>query len=489
MRRMTRVLTSSVSTALLLMACPLMGQQLRELPAPDGELPIQLAVVEIVGKDVGSREGKAPNKLLLRQTSDLPIGTGLKPELQTRMHVGDQPNLIPQLRQASSPMPLATKPLDQPVPLRDPVPASPKQPVTQSVSLPVELKKQTIIAPKLSVEVEGPASLIAGQEGAFVIQVKNEGEGTARAVVLDVAFSRDVTITQSNRAPEISPSIYRFVLDDLAAEESSTLKLKLQAKEPGAIELATRLSLSTQANWNLNIIEAAKRASLRLKLDGTERVKVGEVADQKITVSNPGADAIENVELSVRVPDHLRVTGDQGLTMKVGPLAAGTSRTFVLKSVATRVGDQPLEVSVMVGGHRVHQQQKSIVVHEEEVALAIIGPTKAEPNTPATFGVELSNLSDGESNPLAVQLLLPAGMKVLTLDRAASFDAKRNLLIWQIDSMEANERVVLRVKAVSEKASNVVLRAQVNSAEEVLLQKQLTVHVTDASDTTETSRR
>jgi len=90
---------------------------------------------------------------------------------------------------------------------------------------------------------------------------------------------------------------------------------------------------------------------------------------------------------------------------------------------------------------------------------------------------------------LAAAVLRRAGMKVLTLDRAASFDAKRNLLIWQIDSMEANERVVLRVKAVSEKASNVVLRAQVNSADEVLLQKQLTVRVTDASDSTETSRR
>lgn len=488
MRRMTRVFTSSVSTSLLLMACPLMGQQLRELPAPAGELPIRLAVVEIVGKDVGGREVEAPKQLLLRQTSELPIGTGIKPELQTRMHVGDQPNLMPQLRQAASPMPLAAKPLEQPVPLRDPETASPIQ-LEIHAAPSVEIKRQTIIAPRLSVEVEGPACLIADQESAYLLQVKNEGDSTAQGVVLDIAFSRDVTITQTNRAPEISRSIYRFVLDDVKAGESSTLKLKLLAKKSGEINLATRLSLSTQANWSLNITEAAKPASLHLKLDGLERVNVGEAADQKITVSNPGVMAIEDVELRVRVPDHLRVTGNQEPTMKVGTLAAGASRTFVLKSVATRAADQPLEVSVEVGGQNVHQQQKSIVVDEKQVALAIMGPTTVEPGTPATFGVELSNLSEGSTLPLAVQLLLPADMQVLTLDRAASFDAKRNLLVWQLNPMDANQRLVLRVKAVSEKVGNVILRAQVNSADEVLMQKQFALHVADESTDPDTSRR
>lgn len=489
MRRMTRVFASSVTTSLVLVACPLMAQQPRELPVPNDSLPIQLAVVEIVSKEIGRRGVETPKQLLDRQTSDSPIGTGIKPELQTRMHVGDQPNLIPQLRQASSPMPLVAKPLDQPVPLRDPEPATPTQSTTHSVELPLEIKTQTLLSPKLTVDVAGPASLVAQHESAFAIRVKNEGDGAASGVVLDVAFSRDVTITKSSLAPEIRQSIYRFVLDDLAVGESSTLKLQLLAEEPGAIDLATRLSLSTQANWNIKVAEVAQRATLQLKLEGADHVKVGEAADQKITVSNPGAQALEGVEVSVQVPTHLRVASDQELLMKVGTLAAGARRTFVLKSVAKRAAELPIEVVVLAGGKRVYEQKKNILVDEEKVALAIMGPAAAEPNEPATFGVELSNLTDGPTESLAVQLLLPADMTVLTLDRSASFDAKRNLLIWQIDSVQANERVVLRFKALPKKTGDQILRAQVNSAEKVMMQKQLTVHVADASDNMSTSRR
>jgi hypothetical protein len=489
MRRMTRVFASSVTTSLVLAACPLLAQQPRELPTPNDSSPIQLAVVEIVSQEIGSRGVETPKQLLDRQTSDSPIGTGIKPELQTRKHLGDEPNLIPQLRQASSPKPLVAKPLDQPVPLRDPKSTTPTQPTTHSIELPVEIKTQTLLAPKLTVDVAGPATLVAQQEGSFAIRVKNEGDGAASGVVLDVAFSREVTITKSSFAPEIRQSIYRFVLDDLEVGESSTLNLQLLAEEPGAIDLATRLSLSTQANWKIKVAEAAPTSTLQLKLEGADHVKVGEAADQKITVFNPGAQSLQGVEVSVRVPTHLRVANDQELHMKVGTLAAGASRTFVLKSVAKRAAEHPIEVIVTAGGKSVYRQQKNILVDEEQIALAIMGPAAAEPNESATFGVELSNLTDGPTESLAVQLLLPADMIVLTLDRSASFDAKRNLLIWQIDSVQANERVVLRFKALPKKAGDQILRAQVNTAEKVMMQKQLTVHVSDAAAEVSALRR
>ena len=133
------------------------------------------------------------------------------------------------------------------------------------------------------------------------------------------------------------------------------------------------------------------------------------------------------MKLQVKTPDHLRIAEEQSLSIEVGKLPEGESRTFVIKSVAKHASSDPMEVAVLIDGEVVHRQEKSIQVDEEKIALAITGPLTAISEEPATFGLELFNLTEEASEKLAVQLLVPASMKVMTLDRAADYDAKKNL--------------------------------------------------------------
>ena len=487
MRRLIGVLLNSGFASFLLLMGSLSAQETNgvaqgEVAQGEVDSSIQLALIPITSTESTVATAVISRHVLSPKTSESPIGTGIRSDLQARVHVGDQPNLITQLTKTSRPIPLAARPLDERVPLRDPEPTlSLAKPVTKAVELPMPNQRRSLMTPQLSVAVEGPEKLVADSEATYTIDVENKGENTATNVVLDIAFSKNVVITRSNKEPEISPSIYRFSMGEVEAGKTTQLKLRLQAKETGAIELATRLSSSTMAPWNLSVVPS-DGSSLEVKVEGVDRVNVGESTDQKITLTNRSSSVIESMELQVKTPDHLRIAEEQSLSIEVGKLPEGESRTFVIKSVAKHASSNPMEVAVLIDGEVVHRQEKSIQVDEEKIALAITGPLTAVSEEPATFGLELFNLTEEASEKLAVQLLVPASMKVMTLDRAADYDAKKNLLIWQIDPLRPNERVVLRLKAMPGKPGTETLKAQVNNAKKVMVQERMSVQVAEAVD-------
>ena len=55
-------------------------------------------------------------------------------------------------------------------------------------------------------------------------------------------------------------------------------------------------------------------------------------------------------------------------------------------------------------------------------------------------------------------------------------------MIWQIDPLRPNERVVLRLKAMPGKPGTETLMAQVNNASKVMVQERMSVQVAEAVD-------
>ncbi|MEC7498054.1 MAG: hypothetical protein VYE67_07030, partial [Planctomycetota bacterium] len=253
MRRLIGVLLNSGFASFLLLMGSLSAQETNgvaqgEVAQGEVDSSIQLAVIPVTSTEATVATAVISRHVLSPKTSESPIGTGIRSDLQARVHVGDQPNLITQLTKTSRPIPLAARPLDERVPLRDPEPTlSLAKPVTKAVELPMPNQRRSLMTPQLSVAVEGPEKLVADSEATYTIDVENKGENTATNVVLDIAFSKNVVITRSNKEPEISLSIYRFSMGEVEPGKTTQLKLRLQAKETGAIELATRLSSSTMA--------------------------------------------------------------------------------------------------------------------------------------------------------------------------------------------------------------------------------------------------
>ena len=139
---------------------------------------------------------------------------------------------------------------------------------------------------------------------------------------------------------------------------------------------------------------ASEGSSLEVKVEGVDRVNVGESTDQKITLTNRSSSVIESMKLQVKTPDHLRIAEEQSLSIEVGKLPEGESRTFVIKSVAKHASSDPMEVAVLIDGEVVHRQEKSIQVDEDKIALAITGQLTAISEAPATFGLDLFNLTE-----------------------------------------------------------------------------------------------
>ena len=140
MRRLIGVLLNSGFASFLLLMGSLSAQETNgvaqgEVAQGEVDSSIQLAVIPVTSTESTVATAVISRHVLSPKTSESPIGTGIRSDLQARVHVGDQPNLITQLTKTSRPIPLAARPLDERVPLRDPEPTlSLAKPVTKARS-------------------------------------------------------------------------------------------------------------------------------------------------------------------------------------------------------------------------------------------------------------------------------------------------------------------------------------------------------------------
>ena len=146
MRRLIGVLLNSGFASLLLMMGSLSAQETNGVSQGEVDSSIQLAVIPVTSTESTVATAVISRHVLSPKTSESPIGTGIRSDLKARVHVGDQPNLISQLTKTSRPIPLAAKPLDEPVPLRDPEPTlSLAKPVTKAVELPMPNQRRALM--------------------------------------------------------------------------------------------------------------------------------------------------------------------------------------------------------------------------------------------------------------------------------------------------------------------------------------------------------
>ena len=329
--------------------------------------------------------------------------------------------------------------------------AAPAEPAIQT--------KQTEL-PGLTIETILPEHTQLGQPLVAVLKITNKGTANAELVTMALPIPPQAELLGTTPAPESNAQgILRFSLGELAVGQHKTIQLKLSPKVGGPIALKARLASITSAPIEVDV----RQAKLEAQLQGGQQVAFGEPIDWKLVITNRGNGNAEKLTCTFHYPtDAIEIRAKEAV-QSLGSLAAGQQREISLRVSGRRSGRHPIEIAIG-GAHLTPvKASQTIDIGLPSVQLSATGPNSISLGKQAVYSIALKNPTDRPMDQVQVVASLPAGLKVVAIDRDAVLDDVKRQLYWQLPRLQASakETLNLKVEAIQDGAQqmNVAVRA------------------------------
>jgi uncharacterized repeat protein (TIGR01451 family) len=335
---------------------------------------------------------------------------------------------------------------------------------TGGLPLPVHARE-----PRLSVRVACPGQAQEGGRAAFVIQVANPGDGTARGVRVHASLSEGLDYGAGN------PLV--FDLGDLAPGHNRCLTVPCSVRGGGLQWCEARASADgdLSARDTAEVRVAVPR--LEVKMDGPGVRYLGRKALYTFTVSNTGPAPARGVVLEDRVPDGLAVVAASGdgrhdsasrtVSWALGEIPAGQARTVKLEVKAARPGDHEHRcVAASSSGARAEDGVMTTVRGLSALRLELLDrEDPVEVAAENVYEVRISNTGSDAERDIRVVASLPEGMEFLGAEGPSRYLRQGEAVVFEpLPRLAAGAEARYRVRVRSVRAGTYRFQIRVTSA-------------------------
>ncbi len=307
-------------------------------------------------------------------------------------------------------------------------------------------------APEITVETLGPARVSVGRHAEFKIVVRNRGSIEARDVTVGVGLPdwaevQDVRGTSGHDASNENATVeatlqWRF--DAVAPRGQEELTLVLVPRRNETFDLAVRwTSAPTGAKASIEV----EQPQLQMAINGPTEVSYGEQRLYKLSVSNPGNGAAENVVLHL-MP--LSPGDGEAVSHRIGTLKAGESTTVEVELTARQAGTLKIRTEATADGGLRSEATADVAVRRAALDVVASAPRMLFAGVPGTYEVRVRNVGDDVARNVRLTLDLPPGAKLLSASPSLRSDAKSGPLAWSFDRLAAGSEQVCVVKCSME---------------------------------------
>jgi uncharacterized repeat protein (TIGR01451 family) len=218
-----------------------------------------------------------------------------------------------------------------------------------------------VIAPGLTVGVEGPERRYLERPATYEVRVDNPGTAPAHDVQIITKLPKGMRFVKANNKGEYDASSHavHWSLAELPEGEHGVVELVAMPVEAGpqTIEVESRAGegLTDQAQRQI-IVEGLAAMMFEVK-DLEDPIEVGGETGYEIRVVNQGTKAATNVQVAVNLPPGMQLVSAEGETQHseqrgaivfepLGQLAAKADTVYRIRVQGTTAGDQRVTVQV-----------------------------------------------------------------------------------------------------------------------------------------------
>lgn len=279
------------------------------------------------------------------------------------------------------------------------------------------------------------------QKCTLELHVKNVGKSTARNVMVDASIPQTVKLIDAAPAPAVAAAQLQWALGTLAGGESKTISISMIPTVAGDLGASAQVHFTGAATDTFSV----KEPKLELAVAGTQQATIGEPAMQSITISNPGTGVTRNIQIEAAIPEGLEHREGNNLSMDVGSLNPGETRTIRLALATMTGGQHKISIAAVADNQLSAKSESTIEVFAPALNASIAGPALRYKGRSAKYTLTVSNPGNVVTNNVRLMHKIPDGMKFVSSNRGANYDSQSQVLSWFVGRLDSGKSANLEV--------------------------------------------
>lgn len=310
---------------------------------------------------------------------------------------------------------------------------------------------------KVTIEKVAPQQAFLGQPLIYHITLRNVGNAAAQQVVVEDPLPNSVEIVGTIPQAEINGRRLVWKIGTLPPGAEKKLAIKVIPQAEGPVGSAATVNYVADPAFNTSVTPDGR---VTLDLQGPSQVNVGDNFSVTFKVTNNTDQKTDNVSIRDLLPAGLKHEGGSDLEYPVGELAPGQSKEVTLELTAAETGPAVSRAVVLASNEVLQNSEFRVDVlssgadsttslrasTREDLSLTRQGPKTVLLQRPMTYANRISNRSSLRLVNLAVVEELPDGVDYVQAFEGGVYDPIKRRIIWQIEQLDPNSTLDLRVE-------------------------------------------
>ncbi|MFK7758690.1 MAG: hypothetical protein AB8C13_01945 [Phycisphaerales bacterium] len=305
-----------------------------------------------------------------------------------------------------------------------------------------------------------PGEVVRGQDFGFTYHVTNLTDMAVQNVLVSLDSTSNLNIKSSDPRASSTGGDMSWALGDLGPNETKIIRVTGSADRVGQASDCITVSYNNFLCATLNVVEPA----LALTKTATERASKCDEIVFRFTVKNTGTGSAEGVVINDTLPEGLTMAnGSRDISIPVGTLASGESKTYEVKTNAASTGTfRNSATATANGGLSAQAGPTSTVVVAPELAITSKCSETQFLGRNMTFGYTLSNTGNGQAASTTASATIPAGTTLVRSSEGGRVQGNR--VIWDFGNMAAGAKTDFSITVKANDAGEYTSSATANAS-------------------------
>ena len=271
--------------------------------------------------------------------------------------------------------------------------------------------------PALKIQKVAPSEVQIGQVADFQIVLQNDSNTAIPGIVVHDRVPEGATLIASEpKAETLGDGTLVWNIPALAANQSTTIQLKLRPDRPGHFGSVAQVTFSALATATTRCTKPV----LELQVDSQPQALIGDDVAFNITIRNTGDGPAQNVYLQEAVPSGLEfASGLSQIEYDIGTLAPGDQRQVQLTLKAAKVGMAVNRIVALGDGDLQTTDETELLVVAPDLRASGDGPSRKYLQREATYQFAVTNHGTARATNLN---LVAASLQDSSLSRRTTTD-------------------------------------------------------------------
>jgi len=291
--------------------------------------------------------------------------------------------------------------------------------------------------PHLTLQKVLPEEVVIEQPATLKTVIHNVGRSVAKNVTITDRVPQGTRLLSTIPDADVSPNgELRWSVGSLDPNAQLIIEMKVMPLREGEIGSVASVNYTAEASGRI----AVTRPMLAIEVKAPAEVKLGEIANFEIIVSNPGSATVTNVVIVENVPEGLyHRVGRSIKDNTIASLRPKQSHKVTLPLLCIGAGNLVNHVVVTADSNLMVEEKTTIRALAPALDLEIVGARSRFLEHRSDYRLIVANKGNASAYNVALELTLPAAVQFVSTNQSGIYDAATHSVRWALEELPAQE--------------------------------------------------